>query len=450
MTIPALRDAAEQIWQAALHAASPDACIRRALQVTADGFTIGGQSFRVDGRLVVIGAGKAGAGMARVVEDLFTDRISDGLVITKYGHRLPTDRIRVLEAGHPIPDRNGILAVEGMRGILRGLESQDLVLCLLSGGASALLPSPADGIDLEEKQSVTSSLLRAGSTIRELNAVRKHLSAIKGGQLLRWIAPARVVSLIMSDVIGDPIDSIASGPTSPDTTTYADALRTVLKYQIAVPPAVQARLERGARGEIEETPKDGDALFSLVSNHVIANNHLLLGAASSRARELGFSTRVLSSEIEGEAREVGRFFAGIERDVGTTQQPIPGPACVLGAGETTVTVRGSGLGGRNQEMALAWAIEMQSSEWPVCFASIATDGTDGPTDAAGGLVDPHTCSRAVEQNLDPNQSLRNNDSFHLLKESGDLITTGPTQTNLGDLQILLAGDGPWDWQSGGR
>ena len=439
MTISQLRGAAKEIWQSALDAARPEVCIPKAVRLTPNGFTVDDQEFEIAGRLIVVGAGKAGAGMAQVVEGIFNDRISSGLVITKYGHRLPTDYIQVSEAGHPLPDRSGELAVEGMREILRDLNPDDLVLCLFSGGGSALLPSPAEGITLGEKQHVTSTLLRAGATIRELNAVRKHLSSIKGGQLLRWASPARVVSLIMSDVIGNPLDFISSGPTAPDTTTFADALGIVRKYGIPVPSAVQDRFERGGRGEIGETPKQGDPLFERVSNHIIADNRLLLDSASNRAKELGFKTMVLSSEIEGEARDAGRFFASIAREIGSSGRPVPPPACVLAAGETTVTVRGPGRGGRNQEMALAWALKMQSWKKPTCFASIATDGTDGPTTAAGGLVDPFTCSRAIEMNLEPMKFLRANDSFTFLKSVRDLITTGPTQTNLMDLQIILVG-----------
>ncbi len=439
MTIPELRECARQIWEASLEAGRPDICIPNAVEVFAEGFAVDGTKYETPGRLIVIGAGKAGAGMACVIEEAFGDRISAGLVITKYGHGLPTEYIQVFEAGHPIPDQSGELAVEGMREILRDLDPQDVVLCLISGGGSALLPAPAEGITLREKQEVTTLLLRAGATIRELNAVRKHLSAIKGGQLLRLATPARVVALIMSDVIGDPLDFIASGPTAPDTTTFADALYIVRKYGIEIPPAVLARLEGGARGDIAETPKRGDPLFERASNHIIANNRLLVEAAATKASDLGFQTLVLASELEGEARDVARFFASIAREIGSSGNPLSPPACILAAGETTVTVRGHGLGGRNQEMALAWAMKMQSWPRPVCFASVASDGTDGPTNAAGGLVDPFTCSRAIEMNLDPAQYLRANDSFKFLQSVRDLITTGPTQTNLMDLQILLAG-----------
>ncbi len=439
MTIPELRAAARRIWQASLEAAHPDVCIPRTLEPTGRGFRVGGKEYMVTGRLIVIGAGKAGAGMARAVEAILGERVSTGLVITKYGHRLPTRRIEVLEADHPVPDRAGELAVGRMRQILHGLSPADVVLCLISGGGSSLLPAPAPGISLEQKQEVTSRMLRAGADIRELNAVRKHLSAIKGGQLMEWAAPAQVVSLIMSDVIGDPLDFIASGPTSPDTTTFADALGIVRKYEIDVPEPVLKRLESGSRGDVRETPKLGNPIFDRSHNHIVANNRLLTEVAAAKARELGFGTLVLSSEIEGEAREMGRLFASVAREIGLSGNPLNPPACVLAAGETTVTVRGRGRGGRNQEMALAWAVGMRDWPHPVCFASVATDGTDGPTDAAGGLVDPFTCSRSIELNHEPMTFLRANDSYTFLDAVGDLIVTGPTHTNLMDLQILLAG-----------
>ena len=439
MTIPELRRSAEEIWQAALAAARPETCMRKALRVAPDAFTVGGQEFSLTGRLIVIGAGKAGAAMAQAAERLFGDRISAGLVITKYGHRLPTGRIEVLEAGHPVPDEAGQRAVLRLREVLRGLGPDDVVLCLISGGGSALLPAPAAGITLAEKQEVTSALLRSGATIRELNAVRKHLSAIKGGQLAGWAAPAEVVSLIMSDVIGDPLDFIASGPTAPDTSTFRDAAGVLRKYGCRAPASVEARLGAGVRGEIRETPKEGDPVFGRVANHIVANNRLLVESARERAQDLGFRTIVLTSELEGEARDIGRVFAAVAREIGSSGNPLGPPACVLAAGETTVTVRGNGAGGRNLEMALAWALAMRESREAVCFASIASDGTDGPTDSAGGLVDPTTCRRAAAMGLEGARSLEENDSFGFLHAVGDAVMTGPTQTNLMDLQILLAG-----------
>jgi glycerate-2-kinase len=287
---------------------------------------------------------------------------------------------------------------------------------------------------------VTSLLLKAGANIRELNAVRKHLSEIKGGQLARLASPARIVSLMMSDVIGDPLDFIASGPTAPDTTSFADALDVVRKYQVEIPSAALERLERGARGQIPETPKPGDPVFDHVENFVIANNRLLVDAAMRRAQESGFKTLILTTELEGEARDAGALFAAIAREIGRTGNPVGTPACILAAGETTVTVRGGGRGGRNQEMALSWAMSMAGRSTSLCcFASVASDGSDGPTDAAGGLVDPETCSRGVQLGLNPAHYLQSNDSWTYLKATGNLIITGPTYTNLMDLQILLVG-----------
>jgi glycerate 2-kinase len=434
-----LRHSARLIWEAALHAANPATCIRDSVRIDGDILSIGGKHIPIRGRVIVIGVGKASAKMAQVVEEIIGSHISGGLVVTKYGHALPLQRIGLVEAGHPIPDAAGVRAVQETRELLQGLTREDIVLCLLSGGGSALWPAPAEGITLEEKQEVTSLLLRAGATVRELNAVRKHLSGVKGGQLARWAAPARVISLIMSDVIGDPVDFIASGPTAPDTTSFSDALAIIQKYGINVPDSVRERLQDGTRGRISDTPKPGDAVFKNVENHVIANNRLLIDSAVEKARELRFNALVLGTEVEGEAKDVGLFFSAIAREIGRSGNPIPAPACILSAGETTVTVRGQGAGGRNQEMALAWAIAMSSrpSVASACFASVATDGSDGPTSAAGGLVDQLTCARAVELGLMPDKFLGENDSWNFLKATGDLIVTGPTQTNLMDLQILL-------------
>jgi hydroxypyruvate reductase len=441
MQLSELRHSARLIWEAALDAANPATCIRKVISLNGDELSIGGQKIPIRGRVIVVGTGKASARMAQVLEEILGGHISAGVVSTKYGHALPLQRIRLIEAGHPIPDAAGVQAVEETREIVRGLTKDDIVLCLISGGGSALWPAPVAGITLEEKQKVTQLLLRAGATILELNAVRKHLSDIKGGQLARWASPAHVISLIISDVIGDPIDFIASGPTAPDTTSFSDALAILDRYRVEVPAPVRKRFEEGAAGRIADTPKPGDPVFQHVENHIIANNRLIVEAATAKAKELRFSTLVLGTGFEGEAREVGGIFAAIAREIQASGNPIPAPACVIAAGETTVTVRGDGIGGRNQEMALAWAIAMalRASASTACFASVASDGTDGPTDAAGGIVDPLTCNRASEQGMTPAKFLQNNDSFHLLKATGDLIVTGPTYTNLMDLQILLAG-----------
>lgn len=435
--IQRLRQSAGRIWQAALRAAEPGACVRRALRLTGNDLDVEGERIELKGRLIVVGAGKAGAAMARTLEEILGGRITGGLVITRYGHRLRTERIEIAEAAHPVPDVAGVEAVGRMRDLLSGLDATDVVLCLISGGGSALMPDPAPGVTLEEKQEVTTRLLRAGATIRELNAVRKHLSGIKGGQLARWAAPARVVSLIMSDVIGDPPDFIASGPTAADTSTYHDALAVLSRYGVDAPTGVRTRLEKGSQGALSETPKPGDPVFERVSNHVIASNRLLVATAASEARELGFNTLVLTSGLEGEAADVGRLFAAIAREVVSTGQPAPAPACILAAGETTVTVRGKGLGGRNLEMALAWSLAVAEWKHAACFASIASDGSDGPTEAAGAVVDPGTCARATELGMDPAARLADNDSLRPLAAVGDTVVTGPTHTNLMDLQILL-------------
>jgi hydroxypyruvate reductase len=441
MTVSQLRQHAREIWEAALHAANPSTSLHNAIQVSDGVLSVAGRLLPLEGRLIVVGAGKAAARMAQVVEEIAGSQISSGLVVTKYGHGLELNRIRLVEAGHPIPDESGVRAVRETQALLSGLTPKDVVLSLISGGGSALWPSPAEGITLEEKQQVTQMLLRAGATIQELNGVRKHLSGIKGGQLARWAAPARVISLIMSDVIGDPLDFIASGPTAPDTTSFDDALSTIRKYGVQPAPSILQRLEAGVRGQIPENPKPGDPVFRNVDNRIIANNRLLVDSASKKAKELGFNTLILGTELEGEAKNVARFLSVIGREVSRSGNPVRPPACILAAGETTVTVRGNGLGGRNQEMAVAWAIEAAAHPEQVatCFASVATDGTDGPTDAAGGLVDPLTFSRAIDQRMDAKKFLQDNDSYHLLTATGDLIVTGPTQTNLMDIQILLVG-----------
>jgi hydroxypyruvate reductase len=441
MTVSQLRQNAREIWEAALHAANPSTSLHNAIHVSDGVLTVAGRLLPLEGRLIVIGAGKAAARMAQVVEEIAGNHITGGLVVTKYGHGLDLNRIRLVEAGHPIPDESGVRAVRDTQALLTGLTPNDIVLSLISGGGSALWPSPAEGITLEEKQQVTQMLLRAGATIQELNGVRKHLSGIKGGQLARWASPARVISLIMSDVIGDPLDFIASGPTAPDTTSFNDALSTIRKYGVQPAPAILKRLEAGARGQIPENPKPGDSVFRHVDNQIIANNRLLVDAASKKARELGFNTLILGTELEGEAKEVARLLSVVGREIARSGNPVRPPACILTAGETTVTVHGNGLGGRNQEMALAWAIAAAAhpEQAASCFASVATDGTDGPTDAAGGLVDPLTCSRAVKLGLKPSKFLEENDAYHFLTATGDLIVTGPTQTNLMDVQILLVG-----------
>jgi hydroxypyruvate reductase len=390
------------------------------------------------GRLLVVGAGKASGAMAAAVEEVWGDRIGDGLVVVKDGHLAPTQRIRLAEAGHPVPDERGAVAAREILALAATARAGDLVLVLVSGGGSALTPAPAPPLTLADKQAVTRLLLSAGADINQLNAVRKHCSAFKGGQLARAAVPARVVALLLSDVIGDPLDVIASGPTAPDASTFADALGILDRFRLRerVPGSVRERLERGARGEVAETPKPDDPLFRRVSNVVIGNNEIVVDAAAARAAALGFRPHVLTRSLHGEAREAARDLVALGREIRAGRGPVIPPACVIAGGETTVTVRGAGAGGRCQELALAAALELEGLEQMVLLAA-GTDGSDGPTAAAGALADGESASRARRQGRDPRARLDDNDSHPVFAGLGDLVTTGPTNTNLLDLYLLL-------------
>jgi glycerate 2-kinase len=389
-------------------------------------------------RVVVVGAGKASGAMAAAVERQLGDRVADSLVVVKDGYRAPTRRIRVVEAGHPVPDERGAAAARSIRALAECAGADDLLLFLVSGGGSALTPAPVPPITLVEKQALTRALLAVGATIHELNAVRKHCSLLKGGQLARAAFPAQVHSLILSDVIGDPLDVIASGPTAPDASSFADALAILDRFDLRarVAPAIRARLERGARGEVEETPKAGDPVFNRVTNVVIGNNQIVVDGAAARARALGVTPYVLTRSLAGEAREVARDLVALACDVRAGRGPVKPPACVIAGGETTVTVTGPGRGGRCQELALAAALELAASDGILILAA-GTDGTDGPTDAAGAVADGATAERARAQGLDPRRALADNDSHTLFDRLGDLVVTGPTNTNLLDVYLAL-------------
>jgi glycerate 2-kinase len=420
-----LRRDARAIFQAALAAADPAAAVMRYLHRMKRG------AFR---NIFVIGAGKAGASMAKATEQVMGSRIAAGLINVKDGHVTALKRIALNECGHPVPDERGVRGAKRIAGLAESAGRDDLVLCLISGGGSALLPLPAEGITLEEKQAVTKLMLACGANIHEINTVRKHISRIKGGQLARLAAPATVETLILSDVIGDDLDVIGSGPTAPDCSTFADAMNILRRYRIwdDAPAPVRERLEAGARGEIHETPKPGDPLFRRVRNSVIGSNRLALAAAERRAKELGFRTLILASEIQGETRDVARMHAAIAREVVRTGHPVKPPACIISGGETTVTLSGDGLGGRNQEFALAAAIDIAGLPKTLVF-SAGTDGTDGPTDAAGAVADGDTLSRKPEAR----DFLARNDSYHYFKPLNDLVMTGPTNTNVMDVRLIL-------------
>ena len=427
MTLPTLRRQAARIFRSALRAADPhDAVARYLARRDYSGFR----------HVYVIGAGKAGASMARAAERALGRTITGGLVNVKYGHVVKLRRVELNECGHPVPDERGVAGAERIAAIASAAGKDDLVLCLISGGASALLPLPAPPVTLAEKQEATRLLLASGADIHEINTVRKHLSAIKGGQLARLAWPARVEGLLVSDVIGDEMDVIGSGPAAADPSTFEDAARVLERYGIRdkVPAAVRARIDRGVAGAVPETPKPGDRLFARVRNTVVGGNRLALDAAARQARQLGFRTLVLSSSIAGETREIARMHAAIAREAAEHGRPAKPPACIISGGETTVTLRGSGLGGRNQEFVLAAALDIAGLDNAVVF-SAGTDGTDGPTGAAGAIADGDTLRRKP----DARRYLDANDSYHYFEALGDLVITGPTNTNVADVRILLIG-----------
>jgi glycerate-2-kinase len=397
-------------------------------------------SLKTINKIFVVGAGKASAAMARAVEAVLGDRIDDGLVITKYGHAVPLTNCRVMEAAHPVPDENGVKATVALLDLLSTADPGDLVLCLISGGGSALTPAPAKGLSLADKQAVTQLLLACGATIHEINTIRKHLSRIKGGRLCQQVNGAAVVSLILSDVIGENLDIIASGATAPDPSRFNDALSLIDHFglQEKISPAVYDYLARGGRGEIPETPKPGDPIFERVENHIVGSISDALLAAEKEARTYGLNSLVLTSMIQGEATDVAKVLCAIAKEVHRSDRPVPVPACLLSGGETTVTLKGKGLGGRNMELALASAVELAGADDTVML-SAGTDGTDGPTDAAGAFADGTTVLRAKGLGLKPEAYLANNDSYRFFEKVGDLLITGPTRTNVMDLQIVLVG-----------
>jgi glycerate 2-kinase len=414
----------------------PDALLQDLFQaalsaVTADRRLPGALPPPPKGRTVVVGAGKAAAAMAKAVEDHWPGPLS-GLVVTRYDHDLPTSRIEVAQASHPVPDAAGRDAAARILAMVQGLTADDLVLCLISGGGSALLALPAPGVSLEDKRAVGRALLKSGADIAEMNCVRKHLSAIKGGRLAAAAHPARVVSLLVSDVPGDDPSVIASGPTVPDPTSVADARAILAKHGITPPPAVAAYLEEGA----DETPKPDDPRLAGVVTTIVATPQDALEAAAALARARGFAPIILGDAIEGEAREVAKVHAGIARQIARHGQPAPAPAVILSGGETTVTVRGSGRGGRNVEFLLALAVALDGHPG-IHAAAFDTDGIDGTEDNAGAILRPDTLARAAALGLDAKAFLANNDGYSFFKALGDLVVTGPTRTNVNDFRAIL-------------
>jgi hydroxypyruvate reductase len=432
----------DRVLSAALAAVEPAQAVRRHVVVEHDALLVAGHDYPLTDyrRVVVIGAGKASAPMAAAVEELVGERLPvTGSVTVRYGQSVPTRRVRIRQAGHPMPDLEGVSATREIVAALESATSEDLVVCVISGGGSALLTLPAEGISLADVQHTTDALLRCGATINEINVVRKHLDRVKGGGLARLAVPARLVTLVLSDVVGNPLDTIASGPTVPDTSTFADAMHVFDRYALwpALPPPVADRIHAGASGDWPETPKPGDPLFARTQTVVIGSNLLACEAAASAATALGMRSLILTTCIEGEAREVGRVLAGVLREVDASGHPLARPCCVVAGGETTVTIRGEGKGGRNQELALAAAGGVRGLD-NVLLASIGTDGSDGPTDAAGAWVDGWSLQRAESLGLDAVAAISANDSYTFFDALGQLVRTGPTNTNVNDIYLLFA------------
>jgi glycerate 2-kinase len=401
-------------------------------------------------RIVVVGAGKASSKMAKAVEEILGERIAGGVLSVKYGHTEHLRHIQLVEAGHPVPDENSIEAARRIEDIAARADDRTLCIVLISGGGSSLLVSPAfhtSGslhiqLTLREIRETTSALLSCSATIDEMNCVRKHLSRLKGGRLARLIYPGRTVSFILSDVVGDSLDTIASGLTTPDRTTFADAVRILRKYELerTVPGPVLELLRAGEEGTIEETPKQDDPAFSKVTNILIGTNYTALLAAANKARELGYNTAVVSSRITGEAREAAKVIFGIAKDILVHDLLVPKPACFIAGGETTVTIRGGGRGGRNQELALSFLSQMKrdgEGAGGIYFLSASTDGNDGPTDAAGAFASAEILRDSERKRLDIEEHLRNNDSYTFFNALNSLLKTGPTNTNVCDVHIAL-------------
>ncbi len=435
-----------RILAAALQAVNPADAVTRHLTRHNNHMQAGGRAYNLEHfeKIWLVGAGKAGAPMAVATARILGNFLYQGLVVVKEGYAgapaggLPP-RLEILEAGHPLPDERGVTATRRIRAMLEEAGPNDLVICLISGGGSALLTDPAGLLTLADLQELTRLLLASGATINEINSLRKHLDVIKGGGLARLAAPAHLLTLILSDVVGDPLDVIASGPTVPDSTTFKDAWDVLSRYQLLdrAPLRVLEWLKAGRAGTIPETPKPGNDLFERVTNLVVGSNRLAAEAAILQSQAEGFHPLLLTTYLQGEARQAGGFLAAVARQISTSSQPIPRPACIVVGGETTVTLQGDGLGGRNQELALG-AVRPLAYLSKIALVTLATDGGDGPTDAAGAVVTGETLSQAQHFDMDPDDYLRRNDAYHFFEKLGGLLKPGPTLTNVNDLAFLFA------------
>lgn len=438
---PVRRQQILTILEEALVAVDPFKSVQAALHIEKGRLWIGEHEYILSDfeRIFVIGAGKAGAPMAQAIETMLGDRITDGVVVTKTDHGGPTKRVKLLEASHPVPDEIGVEAGQQILRIAQEAGENDLVITLLSGGGSALLVAPSIGLTLDDLQLMTDALLASGATINDINTLRKHCSAVKGGELARAVSPATLVTLVLSDVIGNPLDVIASGPTVPDSSSWADAWSIIERYELLeqIPLAILGRIQAGIHGDVPDTPKPGDEVFNNCVVQIIGDNRMAARAACKRAELLGFDALLLTTYLEGEAREVAKVAVSLAKEILSTNRPFQPPACIIMGGETTVRLGNDpGRGGRNQELVLAAAIALQGIA-NTTVVSLATDGTDGPTNSAGGLVDGTTVERGRALGLIAEQHLQSHDAYPFLEAVHDLLVTGPTQTNVNDLVFVF-------------
>lgn len=435
-----VKKAFERIFHAGIRAVDPEDAVNRHVRRDGNELIVDDRSYDLDRfkRVLIFGAGKGAAPMARALEDILGERLRGGSIIVKYGHGLPLQKTEIFEANHPVPDDSGLKATSHILKQLGQCTEDDLVLFAFSGGGSALLPSLRPPLQFQDKQDTTRLLLECGASIDEINTIRKHLSRSKGGMLTRTAYPATVISFSLSDVIGDRLDVIASGPTVPDSTTFQDCLTLFDKYGLndKVPIPVYELLKRGASGLEPETPKTGDPVFDHIQNVIVGSNLAALAAAAQEAEALGYRTVILTSRVQGEAREVARVMAAVGQEVAESSHPVAPPACILAGGEPTVTICGSGKGGRNQELVLAAAIDLSGSD-RVAIMSAGTDGTDGPTDAAGAYADGSTVKDALAKGIKAREFLKRNDSYNFFEPLGLLLKTGPTRTNVMDMICLI-------------
>ena len=440
-TLNILKKNALEIFFAGLKAADPDILIRKLFLLEGNLLKIEDRIYNLDKykNIYIVGFGKASGFMAATLEELLMKRIKAGIVNVRNGYAAPCKFIKVNAAGHPIPDEAGIKGTLEIVRLIKDVEENDLVFCLISGGGSALFELPVDGISLDDIQKITLLLLNCGARIDEVNAIRKHISLVKGGRLVN-MCKAEIISLILSDVVNDTLSDIASGPTSPDASTFQDCKIILMKYDLfhKIPVSIKKHIQNGLNGTVEETPKSTDKIFDKVHNIIIGNNRTALKASCQKAIELGYNASILSSYIKGEAREIAMVFSAIAREIHSYGGPVKRPACIIAGGETTVNVRGNGLGGRNQELVLSAAMEIDGLDNTTILCA-GTDGIDGNTDAAGAIADGSTIVRAKRIKMDPETYLDDNNSYSFFKGLNDLVITGTTRTNVMDIMLLLVG-----------